>query len=128
MASAISEIDIARGADEVWAVAGDFGGLAAWMPGIENCTVDGDVRTIDMGGMQIGERLLRRDDDARVLVYGIASGPVPVSHHEATISVTPAGSGSHVTWEVDVEPAAMVELFQQTYQKSLEALKVTVEG
>ncbi|MDQ1467555.1 MAG: hypothetical protein QOH10_1970 [Actinomycetota bacterium] len=128
MASGISEIDIARSADDVWAVTGDFGGLAGWMPGIESCTLDGDVRMLEMSGMTIGERLVRRDEAARVLVYSIASGPAPVDHHEATITVTPAGSGSHVTWAVDVEPEAMLPLFTQIYQQSLDALKAHVEG
>ena len=98
------------------------------MPGIEACTVDGDVRTIEMSGMTIGERLVRRDDADRVLVYSIASGPAPVDHHEATITVTPAGEGSHVTWDVDVEPEPMLALFTQIYQQSLDALKKHVEG
>jgi carbon monoxide dehydrogenase subunit G len=124
----ISEIDIARGAEDVWAVAGDFGGLAAWMPGIESCTVEGDVRTVEMTGMKIGERLVSRDDTQRVLVYSIVSGPAPVDHHEATITVTPAGSGSHVTWAVAVEPEPMLALFQPIYMQSLEALKTHLEG
>jgi carbon monoxide dehydrogenase subunit G len=128
VASGISEIDIARSADDVWAVAGDFGGLASWMPGIESCTVEGDVRTIDMSGMKIGERLVRRDDATREIVYSIASGPAPVDHHEATITVTPAGDGSHVTWAVDVEPDAMLDLFTGIYQQSLDALKAHLEG
>lgn len=128
MASGISEIDIARGADDVWAVAGDFGGLAGWMPGIESCALEGDLRTISMSGMEIGERLVRRDDAARVLVYTIASGPAPVDKHEATITVTPAGSNSHVTWAVEVEPESMLALFQQIYQQSLDALKAHVEA
>lgn len=128
MASGISEIEIVRGADDVWAVAGDFGGLAGWMPGIESCTVEGDLRTISMSGMEIGERLVRRDDAARVLVYTIASGPAPVDKHEATITVTPAGSNSHVTWAVEVEPESMLALFQQIYQQSLDALKAHVEA
>jgi carbon monoxide dehydrogenase subunit G len=128
VASGISEIDIARSADDVWKVAGDFGGLAGWMPGIEKCTVEGDVRTIEMSGMQIGERLVRRDDAGRVLVYAIASGPAPVDHHEATITVTPAGSGSHVTWAVDVEPESMLAVFHSIYQQSLDALKAHLES
>jgi carbon monoxide dehydrogenase subunit G len=128
MATGISEIDIARSADDVWAVVGDFGGLAKWMPGIESCTLDGDVRMLEMTGMKIGERLVRRDDAARVLVYGIASGPAPVDHHEATITVTPAGSDAHVTWAVDVEPTTMLALFEQIYQQSLDALKAHLEA
>lgn len=128
MAKGISQIDIARTADDVWAVAGDFGGIAKWMPGIESCTLDGDLRTLEMSGMTIGERLVRRDDAGRVLVYSIASGPAPVDRHEATISVAPAGAGSHVTWEVEVEPEAMLPLFEQIYQQSLDALKANLEG
>ena len=128
MAKGISEIEIARSADDVWKVVGDFGGLAGWMPGIETCTVDGDVRTISMSGMEIGERLARRDDSERVLAYGIVSGPAPVDRHEATITVTPAGAGSHVTWAVDVEPESMLPMFEQIYGQSLEALKKHVEG
>jgi carbon monoxide dehydrogenase subunit G len=127
VASAMSEIDIDRSADDVWKVAGDFGGLAGWMPGIEKCTVSGDIRTIEMGGMKIDERLVARDDTKRSLTYSIASG-APVDSHEATITVTPAGSGAHVTYAVDVEPETMVGLLQGMYQQSLEALKAHVEG
>jgi carbon monoxide dehydrogenase subunit G len=128
VAKGISEIAIARSADDVWAVVGDFGGLAGWMPGVESCTVDGDVRTIEMSGLTVGERLVRRDDAARVLAYGISSGPAPVDHHEATITVTPSGAGSLVTWAVDVEPEPMLAIFQQIYMQSLEALKAHIEG
>jgi carbon monoxide dehydrogenase subunit G len=128
MATGISEIDIARSADDVWKVAGDFGGLASWMPGIEKCSVDGDVRTIEMSGMEIGERLVSRDDATRTLVYSIASGPAPVDHHEATITVTPAGDGSHVTYTVDVAPDSMLDLFTGIYQQSLDALKTHIES
>ena len=127
MASRMSEIDIACSADDVWKVAGDFGGLAGWMPGIEKCTVDGDIRTIEMGGMKIDERLVARDDAKRLLTYSIAAG-APVDHHEATITVTPAGSGAHVTYAVNVEPDSLVDLLQGMYQQSLEALKAHVEG
>ena len=43
-------------------------------------------------------------------------------------TVTPAGDGSHVAWAVDVEPEAMLALFTQIYQQSLDALKVHLEG
>ncbi|HEX4489721.1 MAG TPA: SRPBCC family protein [Acidimicrobiia bacterium] len=128
MASGISEVDIDRSADDVWKVAGDFAGLASWMPGIEKCTLDGDVRTIEMSGMEIGEKLVARDDAARAITYSIVSGPAPVEHHEATITVTPKGAGSHVTWSVDVAPDEMLDLFTGIYQQSLDALKAHVEG
>jgi len=122
-----AEIDIDKPAAAVWAVTGDFGGLAGWMPGIESCVVDGDDRILKMMGMEITERLERRDDDERSIVYGIVGG-VPVENHKATITVVPNGDGSHVTWDVEVEPDEMTDMMHQIYQQSLQALKDHLGG
>jgi mxaD protein len=122
MGTARAEIDIAKPADEVWAVAGDFGGIASWMPGVESCVVTGDDRILKMMGLEITERLERRDEDERTMVYGIVGG-VPVGNHRATITVAPTSGGSHVSWDVEVEPDTMTDLMYQTYQGALSALK-----
>ncbi len=127
MGKARAEIDIGQPPDEVWAVAGDFGGIGGWMPGVESCDVDGDDRVLKMMGMEIIERLERRDEEARELVYGIVGG-VPVINHKATITVTAQGDGSHVTWDVEVEPDDMTDLMHQVYQQSLQALKDHLSG
>jgi carbon monoxide dehydrogenase subunit G len=126
MGTARAEIDINRPADEVWAVVGDFGGIGDWMPGIESCHVDGDDRVLKMGGMEIIERLERRDEEEREIVYGIVGG-VPVVNHTATITVTPDGKDSHVTWDVDVDDE-MLDMMHQVYQQSLQALKEHLSG
>jgi uncharacterized membrane protein len=120
-------IDIDRSADEVWAVAGDFGGLGGWMPGIETCRVEGEDRILDTMGMTITERLVSKDDANRVLTYSVTDG-APVETHQAVITVTPAGDGSHVTWDVEATPDEMAELMAGLYQQALEALKTQVEG
>lgn len=127
MGKARAEIDIDRPADEVWAVAGDFGSIAQWQPGIESCRVDGDDRVIEVMGLEVIERLQSRDDDQRTLVYGIAGG-VPVINHKATITVLSQGSGSHVTWDVEVEPDEMTDFMLQMYQQGLQALKDHLSG
>jgi len=126
MGKARAEIDINQPADAVWAVVGDFGGIGAWMPGIESCALDGDDRVLKMMGMEITERLERRDDEARELVYGIVGG-VPVINHKATITVVPEGTQSHVTWDVDVDNE-MTDMMHQVYQQSLQALKDHLSG
>src|SRR5665213_634777 len=68
-----------------------------------------------------------RHDATRAITYAIVDG-VPVESHEATITVTPTGSGSRVTWVVDAAPDEMADLMQGVYQGSLEALKAHVEG
>jgi carbon monoxide dehydrogenase subunit G len=122
-----AEITINKPADAVWAVAGDFGGIGDWMPGIESCVVDGDDRILKMMGMEITERLQGRDDDTREIIYGIVGG-VPVGSHKATITVVPEGNDSLVTWDVEVEPDDMTEMMQGIYQQSLQALKDHLGG
>ena len=125
MGKAEVDIDIKRTPDEVWAVIGDFGGIGTWMPGIDSCRVEGDDRHLAMMGMEITEHLVRRDDDARQIIYGITAG-APVERHEATITVHPDGDGSRVTWAVDTDDA-MTEMMSQMYQQGLVSLKEHVE-
>jgi hypothetical protein len=112
--------------DDVWAVVGNFGDLL-WMPGIETCELEGDTRVLSMMGMRIVERQLGRDEEACVISYGIIDGDMKPETHEATITVTEAGAGSHVTWDV-VTDDAMTDIMQGAYQGALEALKAKLEG
>jgi carbon monoxide dehydrogenase subunit G len=120
-------IDIDASADDVWAVIGDFGGIGGWMPGIDSCRVDGEDRILEMMGMEITERLVSKDDAGRVLTYSITKG-APVETHQAVITVTPTGSTSHVTWDIDATPDEMTEVMATIYQQSLEALKTHVKA
>jgi carbon monoxide dehydrogenase subunit G len=126
MGQARAEIEIDRPVGEVWAVVGDFGGIASWMPGIESCVLDGDDRIIKTMGMEVTERLERRDEDEHELVYAIVGG-VPIINHKATITVVPQGSTSTVTWDVDVDDE-MTDVLHQMYQQSLQALKEHLHG
>ncbi len=127
MASGRASIDINRPADAVWALVGDFGGIATWMPGIDSCRLEGDRRVLDTMGLTVTERLVERDDSRRSLTYSIVDG-APVEHHRAVVTVSPNGDGSHVTWDVDAEPDSMAELLSGVYQSSLDALKAHAES
>jgi uncharacterized membrane protein len=127
MATGQAAIDINGSADNVWAVVGDFGGIAGWMPGMESCRVEGENRILETMGMTITERLVSKDDAARALTYAIVDG-APVESHEAVITVTPSGTTSRVTWDVEAVPDDMGNLMVTIYQQALEALKVHIEG
>ncbi len=127
MGQRIAEIDINGSPDAVWAVAGDFGGIGGWMPGMDSCRVEGENRILETMGMTITEKLVAKDDAARAITYSIVDG-VPIESHEATVTVTASGDGSHVTWVVDAAPEEMADLMHAVYQQSLEALKTNVEG
>ena len=127
MGQRIAEIDINGSPDAVWAVAGDFGGIGGWMPGMDSCRVEGENRILETMGMTITEKLVAKDDAARAITYSIVD-VVPIESHEATVTVTASGDGSHVTWVVDAAPEEMADLMHAVYQQSLEALKTNVEG
>ena len=127
MASAQAAIDIKKSPDEVWAIIGDFGGIDSWMPGVESCRLEGENRIIAMSGMEITERLVTTSDDTHTQTYCITDG-VPVEFHQATITVTPNGGGSKVTWDVEARPDEMTDLMQGIYQQTLDALKAKLDG
>jgi len=126
MGTARAETTIAKPADEVWAVVGDFG-EGAWMPGVQTCRLEGKDRVLGVRGMEITEREYHHDDAARTLTYGYVGGPVRLEKHEATITVTPQGNSSLVTWDVDTDDA-VTKMMQGTYQGALDALKAQLEG
>jgi carbon monoxide dehydrogenase subunit G len=124
-----ARIDIAKPAAEVWALVGEFGGLDTWMTGVESCTVEGDVRTVETMGMTVTEKLVSRDADTRSITYSIVGEGAPVAAHEATITVHAAGAdASEVTWAVSVEPDDAAPMFRDIYQGALGGLKDTLEG
>jgi mxaD protein len=129
MATAKAEVSIARAPDEVWKLLREFGGLDEWMPGIDKCTVDGDVRTLETMGIEIKETLRTLDDANRTIAYSVTESPMGnLESHLATITVEPEGSGSHVTYTVDVSPDELLPLFQGTYEAAVVEIKKKLES
>ena len=129
MASGTTETTIDRSPDEVWKLVRDFGGLDTWMPGVEWCTVDGDVRTIGMMGIEVKEQLRELDDAARRLSYSVVESPMGnLESHLVTIAIDPEGPGSRVTWSVDVSPDELLGLFLPIYESSVVEIKKKLEA
>ena len=128
MADGKTEVTIAKPPEEVWALVGQFGGLDEWMPGIEKCEVDGDIRTIETMGMEIQEQLKGRDDATRTISYSIVKAPISLEHHLATISVAESGDGSILTWAWEIRPDDMAGAFGPVYEGSAQAVKQHFEG
>ncbi len=92
MAEGKAEVSIDRSPDDVWKLVREFGGLETWMPGVETCVVDGDVRTIGLMGIEIKEQLRSLDDAARSISYSVIESPMGnLESHLATITVEPEG-------------------------------------
>ncbi len=128
MAEGKSEVTIDRTPDDVWAVVGRFEGLDEWMPGIDSCEMDGDVRMLQSQGMELHEKLVHRDEDAKTISYSLVKSPMPLEHHLATISVEPDGAGSKLTWSHEVRPDEMAAVFGPVYEGSVQAVKQQLES
>ena len=129
MADGKAEVSIDRSPDEVWKLVREFGGLETWMPGVETCVVDGDVRTIGMMGIEIKEKLRSLDDSTRTIAYSVVESPMGnLESHLATISVESEGDVSHLTWTVDVVPDDLLGLFLPVYEGAVVELKKKIES
>jgi carbon monoxide dehydrogenase subunit G len=129
MADGKTDISTTASPDDAWKLIGDFGGLGDWMPGIDSCELEGDVRTLQMMGMTIKEQLRERDDSDRRIAYGIVESPMDnLEHHHATIWIDPEGDGSKISWSVEVKPDEMLPLFLPIYEGSLQEVKKKLEA
>lgn len=86
-----------------WAAIGDFCGIGTWHPAVAACklsgTSDAPVRTLTLkDGGEIVEKQVARDDAAMSYTYAIMTSPLPVADYVSTLSVSPDGSGSKITW------------------------------
>ena len=116
MADGKAEVKIAKSPDEVWDLVGNFGGLADWMPGVDSCELDGDVRKLQTMGLEIHEQLMEHES------------PMPLDHHLATMSVEADGDGSLLTWAYEVRPDEMAGAIGPIYDGSAQAVKTKFEG
>lgn len=93
--------------EAVWTVAGDFGGIARWHPDVAKAeatggNAEGATRkvTLKAGGTLV-EGLDEWKADAHTYTYRMSDPDLtalPVSSYSATLTVTPEGQGSKVSW------------------------------
>jgi len=121
MAKGSRSADVAATPEATWAVAGDFGGIAAWFPGVGAVRLEGEDRVIDMGGMEIRERLFERSDGDMALVYGVVDNE-GITLHRCRVAVEPDGDGSRVTMAYEVEPDGLLPMFDDVYGQAVESL------
>lgn len=126
----------------VWAVAGDFGGIAKWLPplkasnlaaGFEGTSV-GDMRQCDIdGGPSLVETQTARSDADWTYTYAIPEGPLPMKNYESTIKLETEGEQTRLEWSAtfDPDPGAEEELTAMitgVYQSGIDTLKQRFGG
>src|SRR5260221_3111910 len=98
-------ITIDAPAEQVWAMAGDFGGIQRWAPGTESSRLilhdrneTGAIRLLRRrgDGTQVTEKLLDYDPANRRMVYTYVDGVVRAADYYSELMVKDAGNGRSV--------------------------------
>jgi hypothetical protein len=108
---------IAAPAAKVWALLGDFGGVAKWGGSmLQSCNVEGEgvgaVRRIGLaGGMEIAERCEAYDAAKRSFSYSIiGKSPIPIKNYVSVCSVVETGPNAcRIDWNGTFEPDGVPE-------------------
>jgi uncharacterized protein YndB with AHSA1/START domain len=136
--------------DVVWEMAGDFGGIQRWSPGVESSRLvlrmrneTGAIRLLRRkNGTQVTEKLLDYDPANRRMAYTYVDGAVGASDYYSVLTVKDAGDGtSLVDWRgnfkrlaywTDTPPAGQDDktsyaFLDNAYRVSLANLKKVIE-
>lgn len=150
--SIFHSITIDAPADEVWAMAGDFGGIQRWAPGTESSRLilrerneTGAIRLLRRrsDGTQVTEKLLDYDPQNWRMAYTYVDGEVRAADYYSELRVKEAGPGrSVVEWRgrfkrlaywTDTPPAgqddkAALDFLNGAYRSGLASLKKVLEA
>lgn len=90
-------------AERLWELVSDFGGIAKYMDGVDECVVEGEgigaLRKIPIGNDHVVESLDVLDLESLTLVYSMVSGPMPFRDYSASMVVTRDGEDTCLlTW------------------------------
>lgn len=95
------EIILSTDTATTWQKIGGWCDIADWHPAVTKCEVikkgDDTFRNLTLGnGAKVFEKLINRTKSS--YTYTILESPLPVANYTATISVTPDGKKTKVTW------------------------------
>jgi carbon monoxide dehydrogenase subunit G len=127
-ASVRRDITIGVSADEAWQVVGRPDALHEWFPGIVDCRVEGDQRTITLRtGLTLQETILTNDPLQRRFQYRIAGAPF--REHLATLDVIALDDERClVTYASDADPTTMAIVLGGAMTAALAELRRRLEG
>jgi carbon monoxide dehydrogenase subunit G len=115
-------------ADVAWSVIGRPELLHRWFPGIVDCSVEGDQRSITTGaGITMQETILTNDPLQRRFQYTLSGGFF--AEHLASVDVIELGPDRClVTYATDVRPAVMAIVLGGAAEGALRNLRDQLEA
>jgi len=125
--------------ERVWALVGDFGGLAGWVPFVRHCEIEGGASSTEPGAV----RRLEQENDVRVrerlvllskadhcYMYSLVDGNVPILRYDAEVRLFPVTDGNRTYWrwsgEFELDPndeAEMLNLIERCVTTAMDAAK-----
>lgn len=110
-------------AEVVWNVVGNPARVD-WVPGVESCAMDDDVRRFRMAGAgELAERILLRDMDRRRLEYGVIQSTPPLQFHRAAIEIREQPEGCLLIWQTEVQPEEVEPFIRRSMEGALGQLE-----
>jgi hypothetical protein len=127
VASIRHEIRINAAPDKVWNVVTRPESIPEWFPGIDSCTVDGNVRVIKTHmGLEMPEKILTNDSLARRFAYQITA-PL-YRFHLGVIDVLEIGPGDSLcVYSTTAEPDTLALIIAGGTVCALEEIKRIAE-
>jgi carbon monoxide dehydrogenase subunit G len=129
MATVTREFEVPLPAAAVWAKLRDFTGLQDLAGGFVTACVgeeDGAVRRVTFfNGMEVRERLVTLDEDARRIVYTAVGGRA--FHHNASAQVLElGGQRCRFVWTTDLLPDALAPAIAAMMDRGAQAMQATL--
>lgn len=110
-------------AERLWDIVGTPNRVD-WVPGVDRCVLEGDVRSLTLPGAgDIKERILLHCDARRVIEYSCFEAPGTLQTHHARMEVVPTTEGCRLLWQAEVTPTE-IEAF---IRSSMEGCLVRLE-
>ena len=110
-------------ADAVWEILGTPDRVD-WVPGVEQCTFDGEVRSLELPGAgAIKERILSRDHANKTIKYSCFESPGPMTSHYASMQIVEQDHGCRLLWQAKIEPVELEPFVKSSMEGALAQLQ-----
>ncbi|WP_158220896.1 SRPBCC family protein [Kineosporia sp. R_H_3] len=125
MATLVREFTLTAPAQQVWDAVADVGGVNRLIDFLGEVTVDGDIRSCQLGDAgALRELIVSVDHDLRRLAYSIQASPFGFTHHHASMQVTPVDDAtSRFTWITDVAPDTLAGAVTEPVDTAVDSIK-----
>ena len=100
-----------------------------WVPGVESCSFDGEVRSLVLPGAgAIKERILKHDDETRTLEYSCIESPGGLESHHARVQVMASEVGCRLVWQTSVIPVSIEPFIEGSMRGCIERLETILRS